>query len=155
MKPQLNAKTCDKGLNCITCSGHNVVAMHGYVPKRKNDAKEGQRSNENEESVANNFADLKTLSILEKLQTKVISMCYVPMKVKSAAQRKDLLIYSTLYNCSQRSFIQEALAKKMKTSGKKTTNTTLNLKTLNGEVSKPTISKLMMFKYFCWLVQAA
>ena len=132
MKPQLNAKTCDKGLNCITCSGHNVAAMHGYVPKRKNDAEEGQRSNENEESVANNFADLKTLSILEKLQTKVISMCYVPMKVKSAAQRKDLLIYSTLYNCSQRSFIQEALAKKMLTSGKKTTKTTLNLKTLNG-----------------------
>ena len=40
--------------------------------KKEKDAQDGQRSNENEESVANNFADLKTLSSVEKHQTKVI-----------------------------------------------------------------------------------
>ena len=40
--------------------------MHGYVPKRKKDAQDGQMSNESDESVANSFADIKTLSTVEK-----------------------------------------------------------------------------------------
>ena len=137
MKPQHNAKTCDKRLNCRTCNGGHPTAMHGYVPKRKKDAQDGQRSNENDESVANSFADLKTPSAVEKHQTNMISMCIFPMKVKFAAQGKDVLTYTMLDNCSQGSFIQEALAKKMQTSGRKTT---LNLKTLNGERSESTIA---------------
>ena len=35
MKPQHNAKTCDKRLNCRTCSGGHPTAMHGYLPKKK------------------------------------------------------------------------------------------------------------------------
>ena len=34
MKPQHNVKTCDKRLNCRTCSAGHPTAMHGYVPKR-------------------------------------------------------------------------------------------------------------------------
>ena len=64
-------------------------------------------------------------------------MCIVPVKVKSTAQGKDVLTYAMLDNCSQGSFIQEALVKKMQTSGKKTT---LNLKALNGERSESTIA---------------
>ena len=60
-------------------------------------------------------------------------MCIVPVKVRAAAQGKDVLTYAMLDNCSQGSFIQEALVKKMQTSGRKTT---LNLKTLNGERSQ-------------------
>ena len=52
------------------------------------------------------------------------------MKVKSAAQGKDVLTCAMLDNCSQGSFIQRALVKKMQISGRKST---LNLKTLNGE----------------------
>ena len=63
------------------------------------------------------------------------SMCIVPVKVRAAAQGKDVLTYAMLDNCSQGSFIQEALVKKMQTSGRKTT---LNLKTLNGERSEST-----------------
>ena len=87
--------------------------MHGYVPNRKKDAQDGQLSNENDESVANGFAYLKTLSTVEKHQTKVISMCIVPVKVKSAAQGKDVLTYAMLDNCSQGSFFLEALGKRM------------------------------------------
>ena len=55
-------------------------------------------------------------------------MCIVPVKVKSACQRKDILTYAMLGNYSQGSFIQEALAKKMQ------------MKTLNGERSESTIA---------------
>ena len=113
MKPQHNAKTCGSRLNCRTCSGGHPTFMHGYVPKRKKDAQDSQRSNENEESVGNNFADLKTLSTVEKHQTTVKSMCIVPVKVKSAAKGKDVLTYAMLDNCNQGSFIQEALVNKM------------------------------------------
>ena len=71
------------------------------MPKRKKDAQNGQRSNGNYESVANNFVDLKTLSTVEKHQAKVISICIVPVKVKSAAQEKYVLAYAMLDNSSQ------------------------------------------------------
>ena len=132
MKPKHDAKTCDKKLNYRICSGGHPTAMHGCVPKRKRDARDDQRSNENDESVSNSFADLKTLSTVEKHQTKVISMCIVPVKVRTVAHGKDVLTYSMLDNCSQGSFIQEALVKKMQTSGRITTS---SLKTLNGERS--------------------
>ena len=61
MKPKHNFKTFNKILNCRTCSSGHPKAMHGYVPKRKGDAQDEQRSNENDESVTNSFADLKTL----------------------------------------------------------------------------------------------
>ena len=108
--------------------------MHGYVPKSKKYAQDDRRINGNDGSVTNSFADLKTLSTVERHQTKVINMCIVPVKVKSAAQGKDVLTYAMLDNCSQRSFIQEALVKRMQTSGRKAT---LNLKTLNGKRLNP------------------
>ena len=133
MKPNHNTKTCDKRLNSRTCSGGHPTAMHGYVPKRKEDAEDDQRSNENGGSVNNSFSDVKTLSTVEKHQTKVISMCIVPVKVRAAVQGKDVLTYAMLDICSLGSFIQEALVKKMQKSGRKTT---LTLKTLNGEESE-------------------
>ena len=39
--------------------------MHGYVPKRKKDAQDGQMSNENDESVANSVANLNPLNCTE------------------------------------------------------------------------------------------
>ena len=133
MKPKHNAKTCNKRLNCRTCSGDHLTAMHGYVPKRKVDAQDDQRSNENDESVTNSLTDVRTLSTVVKHQNKMISMCIVHVKVRDAAQGKDVLTYAMLDNCSQRSFIRETLVEKMQTSGRETT---LNLKTLNGERSE-------------------
>ena len=69
VKPKHNAKTCEKRFNCRTCSGAHPTAMHGYVPKRKGDAQDDQRSNENDESATNSFADLN-VSTVEKHQTK-------------------------------------------------------------------------------------
>ena len=94
MKPKHNAKICDKRLNCRTCSSGHQTAMRGYMQKKKKDAQDDQKSNENDESVTSSFADLKTLFTVEKHQTKIISMCIFPVKVKSAAQRKDVLTYA-------------------------------------------------------------
>ena len=127
MKPQHNARTCEEAAVVV------IQQLCGYLPKKKKDAQDDQRSNKNDESVTNRFADLKTISTVQKHQTKVKSMCIVPVKVKSAPQEKDVLRYAMLDNFSQGSFIQEALVKKMQTSGRKTT---LNLKTLNGERSE-------------------
>ena len=132
MKTKNNATNCDKRSNCRTCSRGHPTTMHDYVPKMKQDV---QMSNQNDESVTNSLADVKTLSTVEKHQTKVISMCIVPVKVTAAAQGKDVLTYAMLENGSQGSFIPEALVKKMQTSGRKTT---LNLKTLNVERSQST-----------------
>ena len=57
---------------------------------------------------------LRTLSTVEKHQTKVINMCIVPVN-----DAKNVLTYAMLDNCSQGSLIQEAIVKKMQTSGKK------------------------------------
>ena len=129
MKPQHNARTCEEAAVVV------IQQLCGYLPKKKKDAQDDQRSNKNDESVTNRFADLKTISTVQKHQTKVKSMCIVPVKVKSAPQEKDVLRYAMLDNFSQGSFIQEALVKKMQTSGRKTT---LNLKTLNDEISEST-----------------
>ena len=94
MKPQHNVKTCDKRLNYRTRSGGHPTAMHDYVPKRKKDAQDGQRSSGNDEPVSNSFVDLKTLSTVEKHQTKEISMCIVPVIVKSAAQEDIDICYA-------------------------------------------------------------
>ena len=111
-----------------------IQQLCGYLPKKKKDAQDDQRSNKNDESVTNRFADF-AISTVEKHQTKAISICIVPVKVKSAPKEKDVLRYAMLDNFSQGSFIQEALIKKMQASGRKTT---LDLKTLNDERSEST-----------------
>ena len=42
------------------------------------------------------IADVKTISHVEKHQTKVISVCIVPVNVKSDAQGKDVLACAML-----------------------------------------------------------
>ena len=46
------------------------------------------------------IADVKTISHVEKHQTKVISVCIVPVNVKSDAQGKDVLACAMLDSCS-------------------------------------------------------
>ena len=49
--------------------------MHRYISKRKKDAQDGLRSNENDKSVTNSFADLKTLSTLTQGNKHVYWPC--------------------------------------------------------------------------------
>ena len=53
------------------------------------------------------------MALKDRINFLVKNMCIVPVKVKSAAKGKDVLTYAMLDNCSQGSFIQEALVNKM------------------------------------------
>ena len=65
----------------------------------------------------------------------VVSMCVVPVKIKSSSSRKVLNTYAMLDCCSQGTFINSELTKKLRTEG---TMTTIEVKTLNGEESQET-----------------
>ena len=122
MNPKQNAKTCDQ--RCRTCSGAIQQPCMVMCQKGKTMLKMIKGA------MSLSPIALLTLSTVEKHQTKVINMCIVPVN-----DVKNVLTYAMLDNCSQGSLIQEALVKKMQTSGRKTT---LNLKILNSERSEST-----------------
>ena len=76
--------------------------------------------------------DFKCASMTGKTESKVISMCIVPVKVKHEDGKDTITTYAMLDNCSQGSFIHN-LVKELGVHGMKTT---LNLKTLHGEKQK-------------------
>ena len=83
-------------------------------------------------SIAGFNNDLKCASMTGKTESKVISMCIVPVKVKHEDSKDTITTYAMLDNCSQGSFIHN-LVKELGVHGMKTT---LNLKTMHGEKQK-------------------
>ena len=65
-----------------------------------------------------------------KTESKVISICIAPVKVKHGDGIDMITTYAMLDNCSQGSFVYDNLIKELGIHGMKTT---LNLKTLHGE----------------------
>ena len=76
--------------------------------------------------------DFKCASMTGKTESKVISMCIVPVRMKHEDSKDTITTYAMLDNCSQGSFIHN-LVKELGVHGMKTT---LNLKTLHGEKQK-------------------
>ena len=64
--------------------------MHGYVPKRKKNAQDGQMSNESDESVANSFAE-STIAI-DRLQVAISKDGNTWIKLPRIYTRKHLPI---------------------------------------------------------------
>ena len=69
------------------------------------------------------------------MKSNVVSICVVPVKIKCNKSRKELKTYAKLDCCSQGTFINSKLTKKLRTEG---TMTTIKIKTLNGEESQET-----------------
>ena len=69
------------------------------------------------------------------MKSNVVSMWAVPVKIKCSKSRKELKTYAMLDCCSQETFINSELAKKLRTEGIKPT---IKIKTLNGEESQGT-----------------
>ena len=69
------------------------------------------------------------------MTSNVVSMCVVPVKIKHNKSRKMLKTYTMLDCCSQGSFINSELAKKLRAEG---TMTTIKVRKLNGEESQET-----------------
>ena len=69
------------------------------------------------------------------MKSNVVSMCVVPVNIKCNKSRKELKTYVILDCCSQGTFINSELARKLRTEG---TLTTIRIKALNGEESQET-----------------
>ena len=80
---------------------------------------------------------VKCASVHGKLEAAVISMCAVPIWVGQKNSTKMFKIYAMLDNCSQGSFIWDALIEDLRITGRKLQ---LSLKTLTGEKSEDTIT---------------
>ena len=120
-----NAKSCKKRLSCINFKERHPTPLYGYVLK----------NNDQEEVKSNLIANVKCAIALGKSGLKVISMCIVLDSINYENNDKQKITYAMLDNCSQGSFVHEAVLKQF---GVKGTKTTLSLKTLHGERSKNT-----------------
>ena len=80
-----------------------------------------------------NLKSKKCARMTGKTESKVISMCIVPVKAKHEDDKDTITTYALLDNCSQGSLIHDNLVKELGVHGMKTT---LNLKTLHGEKQK-------------------
>ena len=67
------------------------------------------------------------------MKSNVISRCVVPVKIKCSKSKKELSTTPMLDCCSQGTFINSELAKKLRTGS---TMTTMKIKTLNMEESQ-------------------
>ena len=122
--------------SCITCKERHPTPLHGYISKNKKVTGDGNQSQIDQEEVKSNFvADIKCANALRKSGSKVTSMCIVPVSIKYKNNGKQVTRYAMLDNCSQGSFVHEAVLKQL---GVKGTKTTLSLKTLHGERSENT-----------------
>ena len=68
--------------------------------------------------------------VTNKIKSRVVSMCIVPVKVRHVHSGKEIQTYAMLDCCSQGTFINTDLARKLKANGMKTS---INIKSLNGE----------------------
>ena len=136
MKQGHNAKACDQKLNCRSCKRNHPMDMHGYISKDKlkTDGSTGQNG---DKKIVNNYADVIVATTQEKPDTEIIRMSIVPVKIQHWKNiKKEVLTYAMPDSCSPGSFIQEDLIKELRLSGRETT---LNLKTLNGERTESTM----------------
>ena len=65
-----------------------------------------------------------------KMKSRVVTMCIVPIKVRYVHSRKEMHTYAMLDCCSQGTFINTDLARKLKADGMKAT---IKFKTLTGK----------------------
>ena len=134
-----NAKTCTQRLTCSSCKGNHPTPLHGYTPNKKSKTDRNQPV-DGEENLKSNFAglndDLKRASMTGKTESKVISMCIVPVKVKNEDGKDTITTYAMLDNCSQGSFMHDNLVKELGVHGMKAT---LNLKTLYKKKAESTM----------------
>ena len=109
---------------CKVCSGRHPTVLHGL--KTQKYKKKG--SNEDTDTKEDKPEEVKCAST--NTRSDVISMCIVPVQIKSKDTSKTVHTYALLDSCSQGTFILDQLASDLAISGRKTS---LTIKTLNGE----------------------
>ena len=115
-----NARSCKQRRVCTICKEKHPTGLHGYKHPRKGKL-EDSSTNSNENSMT---------CATTRMNSRVVSMCIVPVKVRYVHSGKEIQTYAMLDCCSQGTFIRTDLARKLKADGMKTT---IKIKTLNGE----------------------
>ena len=115
-----NASSCKQRRVCTICKEKHPTGLHGYKHPRKGKL-EDNSTNSNKNSMTCATA---------KMNSRVVSMCIVPVKVRHVHSGKEIQTYAMLDCCSKGTFICTDLARKLKADGMKTT---IKIKTLNGE----------------------
>ena len=129
-----NAKTCKQRRTCKICQQSQPTGLHGHLTKKKqpkvtSDTKDGVPPVDNNKLMTSDFAEMDIKCNSSSIESKIISMCVVPVKVSHSKSRKE---FSMLDNCSQGTFIREDIQKKLEAVGRETD---ITVKTLNGEQS--------------------
>ena len=119
-----NAKSCANRRMCKVCSERHPTVLHGL--KTQKYKKKG--NNEDTDTKKDKPEEVKCAST--NTRSDVISMCIVPVQIKSKDTSKTVHTYALLDSCSQGTFILDQLASDLAISGRKTS---LTIKTLNGE----------------------
>ena len=127
-----SAKTCTKRIICKECKNYHPTALHGYQYKKQNNAPGKNDGGKTEETQLLNRClekeDFNSASINQ--ETSMVSMCVFSVTVKHKKSSREVKTFAMLDNCSQGSFANEDLLKKLKIGG---TATSISIKTLNGE----------------------
>ena len=132
-----NAKTCKQRRTWMICKQSDPTGFHGYLPKKKqpkltSDPKDGVPPVDDKKLMTSNFAEMDIKCNSSSMESKIISMCVVPVKISHSKSKKEISTYAMLDNCSQGTFIKEDIQKKLGTVGREVD---ITVKTLNEEQS--------------------
>ena len=86
-----NAKTCKQRRTCMICKQSHPLGLHGYLPKKKqpkvtSDTKDGVPPVDDKKLMTSN------------IESKIISMCVVPVKISHSKSKEELSTYAMLEN---------------------------------------------------------
>ena len=132
-----NAKTSKQRRTFMICKQSHPAGLHRYLPKKKqpkvtSDPKDGVSPVDNKKLMTSNFAEMDIKCNSSSMESKIISMCVVPVKISHSKSKKEFSVYAVLDNYSQGTFIKEDIQQKLGTVGREAD---ITVKTLNGEQS--------------------
>ena len=131
MTPNHNASTCTDRCVCRICGKKHPTCLHGYKPKRRQADYENWRNyaNGSQETQPTQFKDVR-ISTATTGTEDCISMCVVPIKIRSSNSGKVVATYAMLDNCSQGTFVTEDLLERLGVDG---SSTQISMRTMTGE----------------------
>ena len=102
----------------MVCKQCHATGLHGYLPKKKehkvtSDPKDGVPPVNNKKLMTSNFAEMDIKCNSSSIESKIISMCVLPVKVSHSKSKKEFSTYAVLDNCRQVMFIKEDIQKKL------------------------------------------
>ena len=121
-----NSQSSKQGRVCDTCAEKDPTGLHRYKGSKKNQDGVGGNSQKSDSSLT---------CATTKMKSKVVSMCVVPVKIKSSNSKKEFRTSAMLDCGSKGTFINTGLARKLKAEG---VQMSIKIKTLNGEESQET-----------------